>query len=125
MARVKQGNGGPVQFRHRMEGLTTFVDGHRHSFGNLTDLFIREDGRHKHTFRGITTTAENHRHNYSGLTGLNIGTGLNHFHRFRIETAVADGHRHVISGRTTGLIRLRGMLGHRLIVEKIVRQRVK
>lgn len=127
MAKIQQreGNGGPVQFRHRMEGLTSFVDGHRHSFGNLTDLFIPEDGRHSHTFQGITTTAEMHRHSYSGRTGLNIGTGRNHFHRFRIQTNIADGHRHIISGRTTGLIRLGSRIGHRLIIESIVRKRVK
>lgn len=125
MAKIKQGSGGPVQFRHRMEGLTSRVENHRHSFGNLTDLFIPEDGRHRHTFQGITTTADGHRHSYSGRTGLNIGFGPNHFHRFRILTNIADGHRHVISGRTTGLIRLGVVVGHKLIIESIVRQHVK
>lgn len=106
MIKIQQGSSGPVQFKHRMEGLTTLVDGHRHAFGNLTDLFIPEDGRHRHNFRGITTTADNHRHNYSGQTGLNIGTGVNHFHRFRIQTAVTNGHRHIITGRTGGVVYL-------------------
>ena len=125
MTRKRQGNGSNVQFKHRMEGLTSLVEGHRHAFGNLTDLFIPEDGRHRHNFRGITTTADGHRHNYSGRTGLNIGTGANHFHRFRIQTAIADGHRHIISGRTTGLIRISGVLGHKLIIDKIVCKRVR
>jgi hypothetical protein len=125
MAASRRGNGGPVQFRHLMFGLTTRVEGHQHAFGNLTDLFIPVNGRHRHTFRGITTTADGHRHPYSGETGLNIGVGPNHFHRFRIFTAVVDGHRHIISGRTTGLIRLGGVLGHKMIVEKVIRQKVK
>jgi hypothetical protein len=125
MPKVKQGDEGPVQFKHRMEGLTTRVQGHQHAFGNLTDLFIPDDGRHRHNFRGITTTADGHRHSYSGQTGLNIGNGPNHFHRFSIQTNVADGHRHIITGRTTGIIRLSGMLGHKLIIEKVVRERVK
>lgn len=124
MAKIKKGSGGPVQLRHRMEGLTSRVQNHRHSFGNLSDIVIPEDGRHHHTFQGITTTADGHRHSYSGRTGLNIGVGPNHFHRFQILTNITDGHRHVISGRITGVIRLGVVLGHKLIIESIVLQKV-
>ena len=105
MAKIKQGSGGPVQFRHRMEGLTSLVLSHRHSFGNLSDIVI---------FRGWKTPPYVPRHyDYSrwtssflsGQTGLNIGVGPNHFHRFQIFTNITNGHRHVISGRTTGDIR--------------------
>lgn len=34
-------------------------------------------------------------------------------------------HRHIISGRTTGVIRLGVVVGHKLIIESIVRQSVK
>lgn len=37
MIKIQQGSSGPVQFKHRMQGLTTLVNGHRHAFGNLTD----------------------------------------------------------------------------------------
>lgn len=115
-----------VQIRHRMEGLTSVVENHRHAFGNLTDLFIPDDGSHRHTFQGITTTADGHRHNYSGRTGLAInGQGANHFHRFRILTRIADGHRHIISGRTSVPIRVGSVLGHKLIIEQVIRQTIK
>lgn len=112
------------RFQHRMSGVTSFNDGHRHRFRNLTDRFIPGIGTHRHTFHGITQVTEQHRHRYSGITGPAInGQGARHFHRFRQITRFADGHRHLISGRTSTPILVSGSSrhAHGLIIERIKR----
>lgn len=112
------------RFQHRMSGVTSFNDGHRHRFRNFTDRFIPGIGTHRHTFNGITQVTEQHRHRYSGITGRALnGQGARHFHRFSQITRIADGHRHRISGRTSTPIRVSGSSRHThgLIIESIKR----
>jgi hypothetical protein len=121
-ARVSQGFS---RLQHRMEGVTSIIEGHQHLFSNVTDLLIRIPRSHKHTFQGITNTTSSHRHSYSGMTGPAInGQGANHFHRFRIFSQISAGHRHIISGRTTVPILINGVMLHGLIVEKVKRVKV-
>ncbi|MED1953453.1 YmaF family protein [Brevibacillus centrosporus] len=95
--------------RHRMEGVTSLVDNHRHLFSNVSDIVVRVPSQrsHFHRFRAITTTADGHRHLYFGQTGLSIngtgpfGGGPNHFHRVNVLTQITRGHRHRINGTTT------------------------
>ncbi|WP_425262680.1 YmaF family protein [Paenibacillus thermotolerans] len=97
------------RIRHRMEGVTSLVRGHRHLFSNVSDIVVRVPSArsHFHIFRAITTTADGHRHIYFGRTGLSIngsgpfGGGPNHFHRFNVLTQITDGHRHRVRGSTT------------------------
>jgi hypothetical protein len=113
------------RIQHRMEGVTSVTNAHRHLFSNVTDLLILIPGSHKHTFQAITNTTNGHKHMYNGTTGPAInGQGANHFHRFRIVTQVASGHTHIIMGRTTVPILIRGLKSHGLIVEKVIQVKV-